>query len=80
MLLVLFLGLIIGSGLGMGLAAAVPERPADSAAPDHATPKEMHSGQRLLPDGAAVGHDHEVEPPGVRLDRVGVLTYTPSRR
>ena len=40
-LLVLFLGLIIVSGLGMGLAAAVPEMTADYAAPHHATPADQ---------------------------------------
>jgi hypothetical protein len=37
-LLVLFLGLIIGSGLGLGLAAAVPEKSADSAVPHSSAP------------------------------------------
>jgi hypothetical protein len=40
-LVVLFLGLVIGGGLGLGLAAAVPDRTADSAAPRHATPADQ---------------------------------------
>jgi hypothetical protein len=38
---VLFLGLIIGGGLGLGFLAAVPDRTADSAAPGHATPADQ---------------------------------------
>jgi hypothetical protein len=40
-LLVLFLGLMTGLGLGIGFAAAVPDRTADSAAPRHATPADQ---------------------------------------
>jgi hypothetical protein len=38
---VLFLGLIIGAGLGLGFLAAVPDRTTDSAAPGQGTPADQ---------------------------------------
>jgi hypothetical protein len=39
--LVVFIGLVIGLGLGMGFDAAVPETTGDSAALRHATPADQ---------------------------------------
>ena len=47
-------------------AALIGRQPREGG--DRSESGEVHSGQRLLPDGPAIDHDHEVEPPGIRLD------------